>query len=34
VVQAVNVIAAVMVVMSTLVVDVTYVFLDPRIRLR
>jgi len=34
IVQAVNFIAATMVVLSTLVVDVTYVFLDPRIRLR
>jgi peptide/nickel transport system permease protein len=34
VVQSVNVIAAMMVVVSTLAVDVTYVFLDPRIRLR
>ena len=34
VVQSINVIAAMMVVVSTLAVDVTYVFLDPRIRLR
>jgi peptide/nickel transport system permease protein len=34
VVQAVNVIAAMMVVMSTLIVDLVYVGLDPRIRLR
>jgi ABC-type dipeptide/oligopeptide/nickel transport system permease component len=32
VVQAVNVFAALMVVMSTLIIDLVYVVLDPRIR--